>query len=397
MISQLKSDVQNELSKNKKVSQLTETLNQLKRECDEQVEIATRSAQSQALVDYEFSLSKYKEELLDSQLSLKSVETSIASLTEQRNCVIEILHQKESEVDTAISMRNDRLEAYENELQEAEFQLEEAKRKLLESNQQKISLKDLQRKLDDENKKLSEISLKENEYIKMIDNKNEEISKLKEKISLLKHEVETYTQTLEQLPSINEWENAKIKLEHVRTSFNTESEKNNLQKTYSMNLKQFEKLKEKKKELELNNKNIKEKIEKEKYEINNFIDENNFENCSELISMLTKQKKSLKQKCDAIEYQISQMITNTSIQRKEKENFEKELSNLKRQISTFAMKDPESLKYEILDENDGESKRKRNITKRIQKTCEKNRIVRLVSIVYIVLLDVFLVLKFVRK
>lgn len=344
VIEGLKADVRSEKTKSQRVSKLNEELNALKKEFHGHVELATKSTEAQMKVDFEVSLADYKDKLWNSQRELKNMENTMESLTSKRNSIVEKLRKKEIDVDNEISERSERLDTFENELKENEILLNEIEEKN-SKNLDEESFNKLQKQCKECEEKLEDITSKCNEInTQKINNEAKYSSLMKEK-SILLQSVETLRNTLNQLPSKDEWEKIKERYDSLELYKENEKIKNKLKEKYLNYKNELSQLKDDTSEITKQNMELKKQLNDEKTQIENIVSDNSSNSTTEAVNLLKLQKKSLEMECQQIDYKISQKMTNNTIKRKEKENQDLELINLKKQISQFAIQDPETLKY----------------------------------------------------
>lgn len=392
VILKLKNDVKDEKMKNIKVAELNETLELLKKEYHEQVKLATQSNETQIKMDFEVSINNYQDKLRNTQKELKNMESNITTLTSKRNDILEKLHQKEIDVDNEISKRNEQIDTYENELKENERLLKETESKNRD-NLDKDSYLKLKKQCDEAKEILENITSKCNESYSLIETKKISIentySSLIRKKMILIQSIKTLNDSLNQLPSKDEWEKIKESFNSLDLYIEDEKIKNDLKENYTTNKNKLLQLKDKNSEIEKQNLYLMNQIKNEKEQINNIVNDDS--STTEIVNILKTQKKSLESACQQIDYEISQVITNNGIKRKEKENMELEIINLKKQVSEYGIQDPENLQYMPNQEN---SRPYAKITiKSFLKAFTTNRHFRVIIICYLIFIHLFVLLK----
>lgn len=346
-INEIKQEAENERKKGEIALTLLKTLNDLKKECDEQISIAKNTAASQSKIDFEVSLSEYQSRLKDAQNSLKAVKLEFDSITILKETKINELKTKESEIDMKMTAHQEQIEALQNELNDTNQALNETEKKQ-EEIEKSGSIVELTNSIQKINDQIDELDNKANEIRNEIflrrkekENKNE---KLNQKINELKKSIDSIEKLLSELPSQSQWSQIKNSYEKIKIINEKEKKKEILQNEACQVGKEVESRRS-----QLNSKNqdllkIKKQFESEKKNINDAIDhfksttttdstnKKESENNRELISIIQTQIENLIQSDENnVKYSLLLKQQN-QLKRSTKETLENEVNHLKKQL-----------------------------------------------------------------
>lgn len=381
-INEIKQEAENERKKGETALALLKTLNDLKKECEEQIEMAKKTAASQSKIDFEVSLSEYQSRLKDAQNSLKSLKLEFDSITILKETKINELKAKESEIDTKFIAHQEQIETLQNELNDTYQALNETEKKQ-EEIEKSGSISELTNSIQKINEQIDELDNKANEIRNEIilrrkekESKNE---KLNQKINELKKSIDSVENLLNELPSHSQWSQIKNSYEKIKIIHEKTEKKEKLKNEASQIEKEIE---EKKNQLNLKNQDlskIKNQYESEKKNINDAIE--HFKSSSsnsnnktesdknrELISIIQTQIENLIQSEENNVKYSSLLKQQNQLKRSAKETLENEVNQLKKQLknvnksnSNFDPENPQLIVSTTVaeDENDEEIVRSR--------------------------------------
>ena len=347
-----------ERKKGETVSELLKTLNELKKECDQQVLIAKRSVISQSEIDYEMSLSKYNNQLKEARASLKKAEVEYNELQKSKNIKLNELKLQEDDINAKSIARQEQINSLLSELKETELTLKETE-KLHEDIEKNGIIQNLSREIENSELKLQEINESINnvklELSSVNSSKENEMKELDQKIINLQNSIHSIEEQLEILPSPSEWK--KMQMEYEKYKKIMELNEKKLELTKELN-QVTEDIQEQKKELVSKNNELNElheKVEQEKIKLKSIIDTKSLENKklesnkdNELLSVLRSQIESLTLSKTNNERQLMVLQQNNCILRSEKESLEEQIIQLKKQtkyvnLESHNIIDPENL------------------------------------------------------
>lgn len=330
-LSDLKSQAELARQKTGIVSSLRESLSQLKRECEEPVSVAA-AAHSQSLPEWDNSLSELQAQRTAAELSLKALEAEVRLKSERRDDSVRLLRETELSVDRSASLRRDQLELSKSSLREVETTAEEFARLQVSAVESGIVL-ETQRKL-----------LETQSEIQMIDGRlaalQREIGAVKGRMQLLSRRAEQLEaavveaeQTLETLPSQLEWGKVSAELAELREIVESEEELNALKAENAAVMMEKEEIERRRAILQAEVGKAQSRVAGKGRDVEREIV--GIGGDSEMIGLLKAQKQAFVEKVAEFDTLIERFGRENAEKRREKENGENEIAELKKQIARF--------------------------------------------------------------
>lgn len=398
--SEILQEVENERKKGEIASSLLKTLNNLKKESDEQIAVAKKTAVSQSKIDFEVSLSEFQTKLKNAQNSLKSAKLEYNSLSLLKESKANELKSKESDIDMKFSARQEQIETLQNELNDTRQTLTETEKKQ-EEIEKSGSISELNDMIQKVNSQIDDLDNKANEIRNEIVLKRNERQNLNEKLNQkmneLKNSIDVIEKSLSELPSQSQWSQIKNSYEKVKIINEKQKQKENLQ---NESIRIENEIEKKKSQLETKNQElskIKVQYESEKKNINDAIE--HFKSAAQKPSSNSIQKTESEKNCELIsiiQSQIENLIQSeennvkyasllkqqNQLKRSTKETLENEVNQLKKQLKTvnrnngsFDPENPQLIVSTTVIEDEGDeelARRRKRRRKRMRERWEND-------------------------
>ena len=331
----LKQEVCDEKQRNSTVDQLMDSLERLKKECKAQVALAESAAESQASVDFSLCMNSFWKQREDAQQELNKVEQEVATVSQQRDEVLRVLKNKESEYDMTNTIRRDQIDSLRTELAETERLLSNMEKER-DDIEKSGALQRVETCVDEKRTQLNDLDAELARMQARVSAKNNE-HRATANVEYLRARVLQLEAAIEQLPSPLEWDKAQKLLESARATSQLHHEQKSLdQGVASLKDQQLAQIRSLD-SLTDNLKSLKSKRENLRQSIASIVDQ--AANTSDLARVLKSQFSALESQIARAEAEIRNLRESNVIKRQEKETWERDIEQLKRNLKSY---DPEN-------------------------------------------------------
>ena len=331
----LKQEVCDEKQRNSTVDQLMDSLERLKKECKAQVALAESAAESQASVDFSLCMNSFWKQREDAQQEVSKVEQEVATVSQQRDEVLRVLKNKESEYDMTNTIRRDQIDSLRTELAETERLLSNMEKER-DDIEKSGALQRVETCVDEKRTQLNDLDAELARMQARVSAKNNE-HRATANVEYLRARVLQLEAAIEQLPSPLEWDKAQKLLESARATSQLHHEQKSLDQAVAslkdQQLAQIRSLDS----LTDNLKSLKSKRENLRQSIASIVDQ--AANTSDLARVLKSQFSALESQIARAEAEIRNLRESNVIKRQEKETWERDIEQLKRNLKSY---DPEN-------------------------------------------------------
>ena len=383
-IDMLKEKINDEKKKTEKVYKLRDIREQLKLDCDEQVRLAEKAAESQVHVDFDVQIAELMEQLRISENQIRDAKQQFNTLNESINKLLKTFNEKQNTNVKSSSIRQEQIEILDNELDDDKMILQELesvnndqkkreeimnlKNKIHSNYEEKDNIQNRYQLLK------QEISQKKQNIINQQKNINENIQQLQQQIN-------DNEMLLDQLPTPLQWNQMQKQILLIDDSLKIHNQQINFKNDLNI-------LSNKRNILEKENISLTSLLQKDKAEDRNIINEiknliSNNERSKPLIENFKNQQLDLQNKIQFLTNDIkSKELQNNSIQR-DNLILEKELQTLSKNI-------PSDQYHQTLHKDKNKEKvviyKGKNLTEQFLLKLSESRSFRIFIIVYFILL-----------